>query len=377
MAEPLVKQFGPDIPRKIGLMMAAVVPGFSADAFVADALKGYEALELMARGSHLAHVLRPYLPENNAEALACVRLAVDEPVDCGSGSLARFLYLPFTCYVAEYGLTEFESAMAAQYRLTQLFTAEFSIRPFLERYPQPTLERLREWAHDPNEHVRRLVSEGTRPRLPWGRRLRAFQRDPTPVLALLELVKDDPSLYVRRSVANNLNDIGKDHPDRLVQTVQRWLDDPAANASESVRAQRRWLATHALRSLVKAGHRDALSVLGHGEQAEVNVTAGQFVPDAPVIGGSVRLTCTVHNPAQVDQPVLIDLRVHYCKADGSTRPKVFKLQQLTLAADSTVTLCKTVSLRQMTTRLHHPGYHRVELLVNGDAWPLGGFTLMV
>lgn len=381
MAEPLVNQFGPEIPRSMAGMLAGVVPGFSTNAFMADALQGYDALDLMARGTHLAQVMRQHLPADDAEALALVRQALDQPVDIGSGSLARFVYLPFTCYVAAFGLQQFEAAMDAQHRLTQLFTAEFSIRPFLVQHPQATLDRLQQWVHDPSEHVRRLVSEGTRPRLPWGRRLRAFQRDPSPVLALLAQLKDDPSLYVRRSVANNLNDIGKDHPDLLVQTVAGWLQDGtlgatgAARAADTVRTQRLWLATHALRSLVKAGHRGALAVLGHGERADVGVTDVALAPSAPVIGGSVRVTCTVRNPTSAAQRLMLDMRVHYCKADGTARPKVFKLKQVVLAAGESVALGKTLSLRQMTTRTHHTGCHAVDLLVNGDAHPLGHFQL--
>ena len=146
--------------------------------------------------------------------------------------------------------------MQAQHELTQRFTAEFSIRPFIERHPEATLARLAQWTQDPSPHVRRLVSEGTRPRLPWASRLRDFQRDPAPVLALLERLKDDPELYVRRSVANNLNDIGKDHPDLLADVARRWLQ----NASP----ERRWIVRHALRSAIKRAEPGALSALGYG-----------------------------------------------------------------------------------------------------------------
>jgi 3-methyladenine DNA glycosylase AlkC len=155
--------------------------------------------------------------------------------------MGGFLFLPHVFFVAEYGLEHFETSMRAQYVLTQRFTAEFSIRRYLERHQAATLGPVsREWSADASEDVRRLVSEGTRPRLPWAPRLRAFQADPRPVLALLERLKDDPSLYVRRSVANNLNDIGKDHPVLLVETATRWME----NATE----ERRWIIRHALRS---------------------------------------------------------------------------------------------------------------------------------
>lgn len=210
MAEPLKNHFGPEVPRTIAAMIAAVWPEFPARRFLADVLAGYGPLALMDRGRRIADALHRYLPDGYPEAIAILIASVERGNvrhEAAPG-MASFLYLPHVLFVARHGLDHFEASMRAQYLLTQKFTAEFSIRPFLERYPEKTLVRLRRWARDPRPAVRRLVSEGTRPRLPWAARLPAFQRDPRPVLELLELLKDDPALYVRRSVANNLNDIG-------------------------------------------------------------------------------------------------------------------------------------------------------------------------
>ncbi len=281
--------------------------------------------------------------------------------------MAPFLYLPHVFYVAQYGLDHFEASMHAQYELTQRFSAEFSIRSFLERYPEETLARLEVWARDPSPHVRRLVSEGTRPRLPWAPRLRRFQEDPRPVLHLLELLKDDPELYVRRSVANNLNDIGKDHPDVLVETARRWLED----ASE----ERQWLVRHALRSAVKRAEPGALDVLGYGSDAAVKIGNVRLTPKRPVTGGSVNVAFEITNAASRHQRVLVDLRVHFVKANGSASPKVFKLSTLDLAPGETAALKKTITLENLTTRKHYPGTHRVEVVINGRTHPLARFEL--
>ncbi len=281
--------------------------------------------------------------------------------------MAPFLYLPHVFYVAQYGLDHFEASMHAQYELTQRFSAEFSIRSFLERYPEETLARLEVWARDPSPHVRRLVSEGTRPRLPWAPRLRRFQEDPRPVLHLLELLKDDPELYVRRSVANNLNDIGKDHPDVLVETARRRLED----ASE----ERQWLVRHALRSAVKRAEPGALDVLGYGSDAAVKIGNVRLTPKRPVTGGSVNVAFEITNAASRHQRVLVDLRVHFVKANGSASPKVFKLSTLDLAPGETAALKKTITLENLTTRKHYPGTHRVEVVINGRTHPLARFEL--
>ena len=368
MAEPLKNQYGPAIPRAIANMVHAVHPAFPKKQFLRDALDGYEALELMPRGHHIAHVLRRHLPENFEEAVGILLDSVDAPhgEDIG-GSMAAFLFLPHTALVAHYGLAHFEASMHAQHALTQRFTAEFSIRPFLMQHQAATLARLRQWTQDPSEHVRRLVSEGTRPRLPWAPRLPAFQKDPAPVLALLELLKDDPALYVRRSVANNLNDIGKDHPEVLTRTTHQWLQ----GASE----ERQWIVRHALRTAIKRGEPGALAVLGFGAQADVAVRSAQITPSRAAIGEKVVLAFEVVNRSAAPQRVLVDFRIHYTKANGSTAAKVFKLKTLELQAGETARLQKSVSLAQMSTRTHYPGRHQVDALLNGHAQPLGHFDL--
>ena len=369
MAEPLKNQFGTDIPARIAEMIYPVFSGFDAPGFVEDALQGYEALELMARGRKIAQALRRWLPGDYEAALDILMASLGPRLDRAQDpGMAVFLYLPHVFFVADYGLDHFEASMQAQYELTQRFTAEFSIRQFLERHPEATLARLETWTQDPSQHVRRLVSEGTRPRLPWAPRLRPFQQDPTPVLALLELLKDDPELYVRRSVANNLNDIGMDHPCLLVETARRWLVDATD--------ERRWLVGHALRSAVKRGEPEALAVLGFAGKANVSVSAVSLVPERVTVGGSVTLSLELTNIGLARQRVMADLRVHFIKANGRPSPKVFKLKAVELAPRESLQLRKTISLRSMTTRKHYPGLHRVELVLNGAARPLGVFELV-
>ena len=366
MAEPLKNSFGADVPRTIARTIAAVSPRFNEKAFVQSVLEGYDDLALMPRAWKIAHALRRYLPGDYEQALAILLASLDrQSKRTAISGMGAFVFLPHVFFVAEYGLDHFEASMRAQYLLTQRFTAEFSIRRYLERHQAATLARLAEWTTDPSEDVRRLVSEGTRPRLPWAPRLRAFQDDPRPVLALLERLKDDVSLYVRRSVANSLNDIGKDHPDVLVETATRWLE----HATE----ERRWIVRHALRSAVKRGEAGALRVLGFGDKAVVAVEKVRITPSRLPIGSSVGIMCEVASQASGVQRLLVDLRVHYVKANGKPSPKVFKLKTVELAPKQTIAFSKTLALTQLTTRTHYPGLHRIELLVNGHAYPLGAF----
>ncbi len=368
MAEPLKNQFGADIPRRIGQMLASVDPSFDTDGFVAGALEGYDELELTPRAWQIARSLRPFLPDELPDALELIVRSLGPEIEgTDLKGMDGFLYLPFVFFVAEFGLDDLETSLRAQYELTKRFTAEFSIRPFLVRYPHETLARLRRWATDPNVHVRRLVSEGTRPRLPWAPRLSIFIDDPEPVIALLELLKDDPEEYVRRSVANNLNDIAKDHPERVVSVAAAWWD----GASPA----RRRLIQHGLRSLVKQGHPEALAVLGFGRGSPLS-TRATIEPTPVQIGGRVSVVVTVHNPTPDALRAVIDLRVHFVKADGSERPKVFKGAELSVGPGRVESFRRSISVAQHTTRTHYPGSHRVELLVNGEARRGGHFELI-
>ncbi|MBI4783753.1 MAG: DNA alkylation repair protein [Oscillatoriophycideae cyanobacterium NC_groundwater_1537_Pr4_S-0.65um_50_18] len=369
MAEPLKNQFGIEIPQKIAAMVAGVTPNFATEAFLNEVRDGYDDLDLMPRGWKIAEALHHHLPSNYEEAadilIASLGPKLEETKQAG---MAPFLYLPHVLFVAKYGLEHFEASMQAQYELTQRFTAEFSIRPFLERYPEATLAQLKTWTQDPSTHVRRLVSEGTRPRLPWAPRLREFQKNPYPVLELLDLLKDDSELYVRRSVANNLNDIGKDHPSLLVEIAHRWL----VNATD----ERRWLIRHALRSAVKRADPGAIAALGFSDGVTASIGKVSITPQPAVIGDSLSIAFEITNASSQPQRLLVDLRLHFVKANGKTSPKVFKLKTVELAPGETIQLGKAISLADMTTRKHYPGSHLIEIILNGQTVPLGSFELM-
>jgi 3-methyladenine DNA glycosylase AlkC len=363
----LKDQFGPSAPRAIAAMIRAVHGTFPHDNFLADALAGYGPLSLTGRGFQVAAALRKHLPDDYPRAVRILVDSVSQPhAHRASTGMAGFLYMPHLFFVARHGLDHFEESMRAQHTLTQLFTAEYSIRAFLEKHPEKTLARLREWTADPSHHVRRLVSEGTRPRLPWAPRLRSFQRDPAPVLELLELLKDDVELYVRRSVANNLNDIGKDHPELLAAVARRWLRDASP--------ERRWIVGHALRSAVKRADAGALRALGFGGKVAVELSRVSIAPAAARIGGQVTIAFDIRNTARKAQRVMADLVIHFVKARG-TGAKTFKLKALHLQPGESVRLSKKLALKQLTTRKHYPGVHRAEALLNGQRQPLGTFRL--
>ncbi len=369
MAEALVNQYGPEVPRQLADRLLSVYPDFLHQRFLQHCLDGYDELGLMARGRRMADALALCLPADFNQAADILLASLAEPLSTDrSFAMSTFVYLPHGFYVADRGLPHHHArSMELLHAITQRFTSEFAIRRFLIEATEPTLITLRQWCDDPSEHVRRLVSEGTRPRLPWAARLPAFQRDPAPVFELLERLKDDPSEYVRRSVANNLNDIGKDHPEQVLALAQRWLQQAST--------ERQRLIRHALRTLVKAGNPQALALLGYAPGQHLAVGKVSLAPAAPQRGGEVQISCELRNESPQTQSLCVDLRVQYVRSHGRHSTKVFKWKTLELAAGQSCLLTYRLSLAEMTTRKHYPGLHPVTVLVNGQPYDLGAFDL--
>ena len=370
MAELLKNKYGLVFAEQIARMVTRVDSRFDGPAFIADVSVGYEGMELMQRAHHMAQCMARYLPSDFQEAadvlVKSLGPVLTNPMRNG---MAPFVYLPHVFYIARYGLNDVHASLHAQYELTQRFTAEFSIRPFIEKYPVECFNYFERWVHDDSEHVRRLVSEGTRPRLPWAQQLKSLILDPSPSLPLLEQLKDDASDYVRRSVANHLNDIGKDNPEVLLNLASQWM--------EQATLMRKRLVRHALRTLIKQGHPAALAVMGFEASDHISVKHVQLSAQQVKLGDTLELLAQLHNQSNHIVPVNVDMIIHFIKANGKTSAKVFKVKAFELAANQSVEVIKRLPMKQQTTRQHYPGCHAVELLVNGVVLKVGGFELVV
>jgi 3-methyladenine DNA glycosylase AlkC len=367
-SQPFKNLYGAALVQELAAKLQAANPTFSAEAFRADVVPRLEPLALKARVSAIAEGLRRYLPPAYPEALHTLLriLGPEIPVEAGMFNAGWHL-LPVAQFVEDYGLDHFDMSLEAMYEITKRHTAEFAVRPYIVQDAERVLARLRAWVHDPSPHVRRWVSEGTRPRLPWGKRLDVFIRNPEPTLALLERLKNDPVLYVRKSVANHLNDIAKDHPQRALEVATRWH----AEGSEGTR----WIVRHGLRTLVKQGDPAALGLLGFDTKALLRVVSFAVQPEAIRVSEALRLTLTLTNDGDTTQDVVIDLRIHFVKANGKHSPKVFKWTTRRLQPGETATLEKTFPIRPVTTRRLYEGRHGVEVQMNGQVVAAAGFDL--
>lgn len=258
---PLKDLMGRKLIALIGESLAGVVTGFDVQRFQARAGRDLGKLELKERALHIAHAMAEQMPADFDELSPLLVRSFGPPLGATEGNgLAPFFYFPHAHLIAAYGVSSFESGMAANHEITQRFSAEFSIRPFLIAHRSQCLTLLHRWAKDASPHVRRLVSEGTRPRLPWAVRLPEFQADPHLSLPLLEALKDDPELYVRRSVANHLGDIAKDHLEAALDVCEKWLDEVKRSDDGGVAEKRRWIVRHAMRLPAKKGVARAVKI---------------------------------------------------------------------------------------------------------------------
>ena len=375
MAEAFKNLINPATVAAMAHHLGRVSAHFDHDAFVARALPDLDGLEFKACAMQLADALEQALPADFSLASQALVAALGPPgqgdelseLRTGEQGLAGWALWPMGEFVARRGLAEPERGLQTLHALTQRFSAEFAIRPFILAHPQLSFETLARWVHDPSAHVRRLVSEGSRPRLPWGLQLKPLIADPSPTLPLLEALQDDPSAYVRRSVANHLNDIAKDHPARVAEWLQRHLPD----ASDARRA----LLRHASRTLIKQGDAAVLTAWGLG--AALHGRAHLTLAPARIrLGEAVNLQLTLASTAPQSQALVLDYVIHHVKASGATSPKVFKGWKLDLAAGEQRVLAKRHAVRPITTRVYHPGWHRVELQANGQVVAEAGFELI-
>jgi 3-methyladenine DNA glycosylase AlkC len=337
-------------------------PGFDVEAFSACVFdKSWQTRELKERMRHITTVLHDFLPADYRTALDILCRALPASSDSG------IVKMVFPDYVEVYGLDDWQASILALEQFTQEMSAEFAIRPFIARYPERTMAQMLAWAGHENAEVRRLASEGCRPRLPWGIRLQDLVADPSPILPILERLKNDESESVRRSVANNLNDISKDNPDVTLDVLRRWQADGSQET--------RWITNHALRTLLKRGHPEALELLGYPRDPAIAVHNLAIEPESISIGDEVTLSFDVESLGDAPMNLMIDYVVYHMRANGTLSPKVFKLTKKTIQPGEVLHIIKKHSFKPVTIRKYYPGEHAIEPQINGHLFGRAGLVL--
>ena len=372
--EPFKNFISPGLVTCIAGHLAIHLPTFDRVSFEESILKELNGLELKARGQLIADHLHAVLPEDHSVRHKII-LAMLHPVDDINGEqksdaegICGWGMMPLGLVVGQHGLAAFEEALLLLKEMTKRFSSEFDVRYFLLEDQQRALDIMQGWINDPNRHVRRLVSEGTRPRLPWAMQLPGLKADPSPILPLLKALRDDKEEYVRRSVANHLNDIAKDHPDLVADIAKDWMKNADKNRTKLVR--------HACRSLIKQGHTGALEAFGLNPP-EVNLKKISIENRNVIFGNGLNFCADIISTAKKPQNLIIDYVVYFLKSNNKQSGKVFKWKKLTLEAGETLSMRKIHPIRPITTRRYYEGTQALALRINGKDFGFEEFDLIM
>lgn len=347
-------------------MVKEVHPSFNSGAFTQKIFDSqWEARALKERMRHTTLVLHEFLTqdfERDLDILVKVSKEAIGTVNTKEG--LAYMFIPD--YLEVYGMEHKEISLNAMKTITQLASCEFALRPFIINYPEDIIPVLYEWAKDENEHIRRLASEGSRPRLPWGQAIKALKQDPSPIIELLDSLKDDKSEYVRRSVANNLNDISKDHPELVIEIAVSWIGQ-----SKEVD----WVAKHACRTLLKSGNQQVMRLFGYGSTEELKVERFKITNPLLELGEYVNFEFDLVNSANENKKVRLEYATYFLLKNGEHSRKVFKISEKEYVARSTNRVERRQHFKPITTRVYYEGLHKIAPIINGVEYKSAPFEL--
>ena len=355
MPEPLKNMLNPKSVREFALTIQSVYKPFPVDEFLKSTIdKTWDDLELKARGRKITMNLGKYLPQDYKKAIGIINDVLDKS-DFVEKSDAFFPFC-FCDFVEVFGQDKkhWDISMKALEKYTQYSSSEWAVRPFIMNHEKRMMEQMYAWSKHKNEHVRRLSSEGCRPALPWTQALNSFKKDPAPILPILEQLKTDSSLYVRKSVANNLNDISKTHPELVIKLAKKWYGKHEYTD---------WIVKHACRTLLKQGNRDVLAIFGYDDVDAVNVTDFKLEKKSISIGDDLTFSFTIS--VKEATKVRLEYGIDYVKSTGKRNRKIFQISESTLKANEKKGYTKKHSFEDVSTRKHYPGLHSITLIVNG------------
>jgi 3-methyladenine DNA glycosylase AlkC len=360
MADALKEMFNEKFYLNFAQQLAKSYKKFETKKFVEDVTYSLDERSLNQRLRHTSVVLKKYMPSD-------FKKSMDIMYDVIENSPRGYSALIFPDFVGLYGHDNFAISMEALKYFTQFGSSEFAIREFLKRDFEKTIRVMEKWATDKNHHVRRLASEGSRPRLPWSFKLDEVINNPKVTQRILEHLKEDKELYVKKSVANHLNDISKDNPDFMLGLIANW---------DLSNADTKWIVKHANRTLIKKGHEGSLNVFDFEKSVKINVSEIKLNKKKIKLGEQLLFEFDIRSEKNKDQKLVVDYVIHYAKKGGASSTKVFKLKELVLKPKEVLTINKKQLFKDFSTRKHYKGIHSVEILINGKAYSKTDFELL-
>ena len=346
--------------------LKVIIPDFNSSSFLEGIYNNeWENKELKQRMRHITLVLKNHLSDDFNNNVKTIFQLIPELRKHGFLP-DNFEFMFFPDFIELYGAENYETSIKAFEKITQFVSCEFAVRPFIIKHPNKMLKQMGVWSNNNHSMVRRLASEGCRPRLPWALAIPLLKENPTPIISILENLKNDTYLYVRRSVANNLNDISKDNPDIVVSIARKWI-----GANKEID----WLVKHACRSLLKQGNTEVMQLFGFGSVANIKVQEFVVLRHIVNIGNYLEFSFKLINTSITSTKVRIEYGLYYQKANGSLSKKVFKISETKCAKKSTTWITRKQSFKVITTRKLHIGKHQVSIIINGNEFDKIDFEL--
>ena len=367
MAELLKNVYNQAFFDKLTKALIKVNPSFSKASFLKEIFNTeWESKELKQRMRHIAIVLRNKLAGSYSDQVKKILETIEQLKKNGYKS-DGFELMFFPDFIELYGLEHYDVSIMAFEEVTQFVSCEFAVRPFIIQYEDKMLAQMALWSKHKHAMVRRLSTEGCRPRLPWAMALPSLKKDPTPIMPILEHLKNDSSESVRRSVANNLNDISKDNPDTVIELVKNW---------QGFSQETDWLIKHASRTLLKQGNSELMALFGFGAVDKIKINGFQILTPEVNIGDFVAFSFNLLNEDTTESKIRLEYGLYYQKANGSLSKKVFKISEKIYSENSTTFVHRKQSFKVITTRKFHLGEHRVAIIINGTEFEQHAFKLI-
>ena len=355
MAELLKYMYNPEFFERLTVVLSEAIPSFDERQFIFRIFdRTWADLELKQRTRQITLALHDFMPKEFPKAAEIVT-DISKVLRRRNEKVQSYPFIFLPDYIELYGLETFDESMKAIEEVTKLVSAEYAIRSFIHRYPDAAMKQLVIWSKHEDPAVRRLASEGCRPRLPWSQELTMFRKDPSPIFSILENLKSDPSEYVRRSVANNLNDIAKDNPSVVINTAKRW---------RKLSPESKWIVRHGCRTLLKKGVDEVLRMHGFDAGRRCNIT-NLKVSKSVKIGEHLSFDFEFRNLEKKSEQFRIEYVIHYLTSSGKISPKVFKIGEYRVDSASSLSISRGQSFKNFTTRKHFKGKHTLTILVNG------------
>lgn len=357
MAEPLKNMYNDKFFNELSKVLYEITPDFNKNQFISDIYDNeWENRELKQRMRHTSTVIKDYLAQDYSDSINQLLEIVNYyQIKNEHDTLLGLIFIPD--FVEQYGLDNFEISIPAIEKITQLISCEFAIRPFIIKHEKQTMQQMSKWSKHENHHVRRLASEGCRPRLPWAMAIPNFKKDPSLVLPILEILKGDSSEYVRRSVANNLNDISKDNPSTVIEIAKKWH---GANDNTDK------IVKHACRTLLKQGNTGIMELFGFESIKNIEISDFEITTKQVKIGSFAEFHFKLANKSKLESKIRLEYAVYYQKANGTLSKKVFKISERIFQGETETTIIKKHSFRLITTRKFHTGEHKISVIINGN-----------